>query len=324
MSPILSEAAPAKVNLTLHVTGRRADGYHLLDSVIVFAGVGDVVRVRAHKGLALAVVGPEAAALPSPKRSRFGFAQAGLGAPAADNLVLRAARALAEAAGERTGAAIELDKRLPVAAGLGGGSADAAAALRALARLWRLEGCAEILHGVAAGLGADVPACLACRPLVARGIGERIAPLDGPWPDVHLLLANPGRPLATAAVFAARAGAFGAPDALDKVPATAARLAAELARRRNDLEAPARRLMPEIGEVLDALAALPTCLLARMTGSGATCFGLFASGRAAKSGAAALRRARPRWWVAAAPMLVRPPVSGRGSPRAPAGPRSAG
>jgi 4-diphosphocytidyl-2-C-methyl-D-erythritol kinase len=308
LPPILPESAPAKVNLTLHVTGRRADGYHLLETVIVFAGIGDVVRVRAHDRLALEIVGPQAAALAA--------------APEDRNLVMRAARALAAAARVRDGAAIALDKRLPVAAGLGGGSADAAAALRALARLWRLEGCAATLRGVAARLGADVPACLACRPLCARGIGERIAPLDGPWPEVHLVLANPGRPLATASVFAARAGTFGAPDPLERVPGTAQALAAALARRRNDLEAPARRLMPEIGEILDLVAALPGCLLARMPGSGATCFGMFADGPAAEAGAAALRRARPGWWVAAAPMLDRPPDAGAVSARA--RPRSAG
>ena len=307
------EAAPAKVNLTLHVVGRRADGYHLLDSLIVFAGVGDVVRVRPSDRLELAVAGPGAAALEAPA--------------AGQNLVERAARALAAATGRAGGAAIELDKRLPVAAGIGGGSADAAATLRALARLWRLEDGAETLRRVAAGLGADVPACLACRPVHVRGIGEVVEPLKGRWPAVHLVLANPGRPLATAAVFAARAGAYGAAEPLIRVPATAAGLAGELARRRNDLEAPARRLMPEIGEVLDALAAAPGCLLARMSGSGATCFGLFADRARAAAAAGALARAHPAWWLAAAPMLRRAPaaaLSSRRSPCARPSPRSAG
>jgi 4-diphosphocytidyl-2-C-methyl-D-erythritol kinase len=286
----LIERAPAKVNLYLHVLASRDDGYHLVDSLIVFAGVGDRVTVRADDRLELEVCGPFAGALATTARD--------------DNLVLRAARALAAAAGVAPCARIELDKRLPVAAGIGGGSADAAAALRALTRLWQLDLAPPALEEVAAGLGADVPACLGSLPVVAGGVGERLRPLPGPWPELHLVLANPGLALPTAQVFAGCEGPFGEAAPLTAVPASAPVLAAALARRRNDLEPSARRLAPAIGEVLAALAALPGCLLARLSGSGATCFGLFAEAAAARRAAAALSHARDDWWVAAAPVLT--------------------
>jgi 4-diphosphocytidyl-2-C-methyl-D-erythritol kinase len=286
---VFVERAPAKVNLYLHVLGRRGDGYHLVDSLIVFAGVGDRVTVRPDDRLELEVCGPFAGALATARD---------------DNLVLRAARALAAAAAHEPCARIELDKRLPVAAGIGGGSADAAAALRALTRLWRLDLAPPALAEVAAGLGADVPACLASRPVVAGGIGELLRPLPGPWPELHLVLANPGLALPTTQVFAGREGPYGKAAPLEAVPASAPDLAAALARRRNDLEPSARRLDPAIGEALAALAALPGCLLARLSGSGATCFGLFAAAAAARAAAAALAAARGDWWVAAAPVLT--------------------
>jgi 4-diphosphocytidyl-2-C-methyl-D-erythritol kinase len=270
------DAAPAKVNLALHVTGRRPDGYHLIDSLVVFApAAADRITVESAKDLSLAVTGPFAAAVPA----------------GPDNLVLRAARLL----GPGRGARITLDKRLPVAAGLGGGSSDAAAAVRALSRLWGLP---TPPAAALAALGADVPVCLTA-PLPARmtGIGEAVTPLPGLC-RVHLVLANPGVALATASVFAALERRDGAP--LPPVPAfsDAAQVAAWAAAARNDLEAPARRLAPVIGEVLAALAALPGCLLARMSGSGATCFGLFPDAPARDRAAALLAARRPEWWVA--------------------------
>lgn len=270
--------APAKVNLTLHVTGRRADGYHLLDSLVVFAAVGDRLRLVPAAELGLSLAGPMAAGLTA----------------GPDNLVLRAARLFPPGRGAR----ITLDKRLPVAAGIGGGSSDAAAALRGLSRLWdaALPGPAEVLS-----LGADVPVCLRARPVRMSGVGEVLAPVAG-LPQATLVLVNPGIAVATADVFRGliRRDNPPMPTALPRL-ADAAALAGWLARQRNDLEGPARALAPAIGSALAALAAQPGCLLARMSGSGATCFGLFAGPEAAAAAARAL--ARPGWWVAEAPLL---------------------
>ena len=282
----LSFPAPAKVNLYLHVTGRRADGYHELDSLIAFAGVGDTVTVGPADDLSLAVDGPFAGRLP----------------PAPDNLVLRAARRLARAAGVEAAAAITLTKRLPVASGLGGGSADAAATLRALARLWDLPADDGPLKDLALGLGADVPACLGGACAFVGGIGERLRPAP-PLPPAWLVLANPGVPLATAAVFAGRAGAFSRPAPFDDVPADATGLAALLAARRNDLTEAATARAPAVGEALAALEAEAGSLLARMSGSGATCFALFAGAGEAQGAAKRIATAHPGWWVAAAPLL---------------------
>ena len=262
------------MNLALHVLGRRSDGYHLLDSLAVFAAVGDVLRAEPAEELSLAITGRFAAAL---------------GAET-DNLVLRAARALAAAAGIAPRARLTLEKRLPVASGIGGGSADAAAALRLLARLW---GVAPASEELALRLGADVPVCLASRPARMGGIGEALAPAPR-LPPCGLLLVNPGVAVATPAVFRARSGAFSPPLDLPGGWVDAAAMAADLARLSNDLEAPATSLEPAIGEVLAALRALPGALLARMSGSGATCFALFATATAARDAAA--RAARPEWW----------------------------
>lgn len=273
---MLTEWAPAKVNLYLHVLGRRVDGYHRLDSLAVFAGIGDEIRADADADLSLQIVGEHAGAL----------------LPEPDNLVLRAARALAAAAGQPAGARLVLDKRLPVAAGIGGGSADAAATLRLLVRLWRLRGIADALGEIAARLGADVPVCLGSRPGRLGGIGERLDPAPS-LPPFGLVLANPGVPLATADVFRARGGAFSSPAALPAAWADAAAMARDLARLANDLQPAAIALCPVVGEVLATLGALPNCLLARMSGSGATCFALFPDSTQASDAAA---RLSPRWW----------------------------
>jgi 4-diphosphocytidyl-2-C-methyl-D-erythritol kinase len=278
----LTESAPAKVNLFLHVTGRRADGYHLLDSLVVFAGVGDTLRAEAAETLSLQVTGPFAAGL----------------AGEVDNLVLRAARALAEEAGVAPRGRLTLEKNLPVASGIGGGSADAAAALRLLSRLWGLPVEPAVLARLAAGLGADVPVCLAGRASRMGGIGERLAPAPA-LPDCGLVLVNPRVGVATAEAFRARRGSWSEAALLPQGWTDAAAMAADLARSRNDLEPAAIGLQPVIGEVLAALRAMPSCLLARMSGSGATCFGVFADAAAAANAAPSLR---PDWWCWSGPL----------------------
>jgi 4-diphosphocytidyl-2-C-methyl-D-erythritol kinase len=270
----LHDTARAKVNLFLHVLGRRDDGYHLLDSLAVFPPVGDLLTAEAAPALSLRLTGPFGAVL----------------ATDPDNLVLRAARALAEAAGVAPVARITLDKRLPVASGIGGGSADAAAALRLLSRLW---GVHADLPALAATLGADVPVCLEARAARMRGVGERLgaAPV---LPNAGIVLVNPGGSVTTSLVFRARQGGYGAPANLPSAWPDTAAMADDLAALRNDLQPAALSLHPPIGAALDALQADKTCLLARMSGSGATCFGLYPDPAAAGRAAAAL--ARPGWW----------------------------
>ncbi|MGA0541330.1 4-(cytidine 5'-diphospho)-2-C-methyl-D-erythritol kinase [Neotabrizicola sp. VNH66] len=264
----ITEFAPAKINLCLHVTGRRADGYHLLDSLVVFAGVGD--RVTVAPGAGFRVTGPQAVAL----------------AAEGDNLCLRAARAMGAEA------AITLEKVLPVASGIGGGSADAAAVLRALARMGHaLPAPAAVL-----ALGADVPVCLAGRPVRMRGVGEVLEPVR--LPPVWAVLVNPGVAVSTPAIFRALARRDNPPLPVTLPPLPdAAALAVFLASQRNDLAPAAEGLAPLIAEVRTALAATPGCLLARMSGSGATCFGLYRAERSARDAATALRAARHGWWV---------------------------
>ncbi|MBV9015986.1 MAG: 4-(cytidine 5'-diphospho)-2-C-methyl-D-erythritol kinase [Alphaproteobacteria bacterium] len=286
--------APAKVNLYLHVVGKRADGYHLLDSLIAFADIGDEVTAAPADTMSLAVAGPEAEAL------------AGLGD---DNLVMRAARLLAARAAIGKGAALHLEKRLPAAAGIGGGSSDAAATLRALSRLWGGPLDNANLMALALELGADVPACLAARPVWVGGVGERLERAAA-LPSAGIVLANPRRPLPTADVFRCRSGAFSAADRFDPMPADAASLAAVLVSRRNDLTDAAASLVPEIGIVLGRLSGLPGALLARMSGSGATCFALFPNRDAALAAGQALAAAEPGWWSAAGALLAAPPEVG--------------
>ena len=272
--------APAKLNLYLHVTGRRADGYHELDSLVTFTALGDTLEIAPAETLGLRLTGPFAPAL-------------GEGG----NLAVQAAAALAERLGRPAGLRIVLEKRIPVAAGLGGGSADAAAVLRGLARLWRLgPEHADTLGELALGLGADVPVCLHGRAAFMAGIGERLSvpPL---LPPCAVLLVNPGVPVPTGAVFAGRRGPYSGAGRFDESPADAAALATLLQGRRNDLEAPALAQAPAIGRVLARLAAAPGCLLARMSGSGGTCFGLFAAEAEAAAAARAIAREQPAWWV---------------------------
>jgi 4-diphosphocytidyl-2-C-methyl-D-erythritol kinase len=273
------ERAPAKVNLDLLVTRRRIDGYHELDSVVVFADLSDELTLAPAGMLVLETLGPFADELP----------------PEAENIAVRAARLLAHAADRPAHARIRLDKRLPIAAGIGGGSADAAAVLRGLRRLWAVPIDDAGLTSLGLEVGADVPVCLAGRPTRMRGIGERLD-RGVTLPGLDLVLANPRRPLATAAVFRALPPELPRPRA--EAPPPVPDLG-WLRRSRNDLEAPARRLLPVIGDVLARLEGERECLLARMSGSGPTCFGVFATATAAASAAQRIAVAHPGWWVVA-------------------------
>ena len=279
----LEETACAKVNLYLHVTGRRPDGYHLLDSLAVFPQASDRLTVQAADAIGLSLEGPFAEVLqPAPGD--------------ADNLVLRAAQALVRAAGRALpGARLTLHKHLPVASGIGGGSADAAAALRLLRHFWALHDVTDRdLHAIAASLGADVPVCVAQATSRMQGVGEQLAP--GPMlPAVGMMLVNCREAVSTPAVFRARSPGFRPAAALPLRWPDATAMADGLRPLSNDLEDAARSLCPAIGDVLQALRELPGCLLARMSGSGATCFALFADPAAA--GLAEAAACLPaHWW----------------------------
>lgn len=274
--------AHAKINLYLHVTGRREDGYHFLDSLIVFAELADTIEVEAADDLVLKIDGPFAAGLPVDQT----------------NLVLQAATSLARRTGIKAGARITLHKNLPVAAGIGGGSADAAATLLALRNLWQISIDDVALHTLATQLGADVPVCLDTRPSLIAGIGHDISQTP-PLPEFALLLVNPGQPISTAEVFGKLHDQNATNPPWRERPSDPAALAHALAQRRNDLEKPAICLAPIIGEVINSVAALPGCLLARMSGSGATCFGLFEDLAGAETAARKLTATRTDWWVKA-------------------------
>ncbi|MGZ8337189.1 MAG: 4-(cytidine 5'-diphospho)-2-C-methyl-D-erythritol kinase [Allosphingosinicella sp.] len=264
----MHETAFAKLNLALHVRGRRPDGYHRVETVFAFARDGDALSVAASDDLALEVTGPFAAGLSDEP----------------DNLVLSAARALRDRFAVARGARLTLDKRLPVAAGIGGGSADAAAALRLLTRWWELPASDADLRDLAALLGADVPACLLSRSCRGEGKGDELRPLaEAGLAGTPVLLVNPRVPLSTVAMFRAW-------DDVDRGPL------ADWREGRNDLAAAAIGLVPAIAEVLAALSAAD---FARMSGSGATCFGLYSSEDERDSAAAAIAAAQPHWWTLA-------------------------
>lgn len=275
---MIREQAPAKINLALHVTGQRDDGYHLLDSLVVFAGIGDRLSFAPAPDLSLTLTGPLAAGVPT----------------GPDNLILRAAALLCP----DQGASITLDKQLPHAAGLGGGSADAAASLRGLARLWDrpLPDGHECLT-----LGADVPVCLSSHPQRMQGIGEVLSPLPA-MPPLWAVLVNPRVAVPTGPVFQGLASKqnpqMDAPDWADYHS-----FIIWLSRQRNDLESSALALAPEVGLTLTVLRDSGASL-SRMSGSGATCFGLFASAKAAAQAAHHISHAHPHWWVQDTSILV--------------------
>ncbi|MEP6277233.1 4-(cytidine 5'-diphospho)-2-C-methyl-D-erythritol kinase [Hyphomonas sp.] len=278
--------APAKVNLFLHVGAVQQNGRHPLDSLIMFAGSDAADRVSAEPAdtLTLDIAGPCAAHLDADD----------------DNLVLRAARALCAREGRALGATLTLDKHLPVAAGIGGGSADAGAALRVLQELWSLD--SDLVRQVAAPLGGDVPVALEGRTALMQGEGEIVHVQTG-LPQLPAVLVNPSLDCPTGPVFRAfdeGAGGtgFAALEAVPDLPLPA-EVIEWLKDQRNDLEPPAIRLVPEIRGVLDTLNVTPGARLARMSGSGATCFALFETIEAAQSAARTLERAHPSWWIRA-------------------------
>jgi len=284
------EAAPAKVNLSLHVTGRRADGYHNLESLMVFADVSDELEAVRAKGDSLTVIGPFST---------------GLGA-GSTNLVMKAVAAFRAKWPEHVpfGLAVTLKKNLPVAAGLGGGSADAAAALRLMDGLGDQPVPQDELLALALSLGADVPACLVSRPCEVRGIGEIVQPLVD-FPLCHIVLVNPLIPVATADIFRRMQSRDNPsmPELPDPLTLPV-QLGIWLAETRNDLEPAAISLVGEIGELIERMALTQGCMLARMSGSGATVFGLFGSSAQAHQAAHDLRAFRPDYWVAAAPLIL--------------------
>jgi len=282
--PVATRSAPAKINLCLHVTGRRADGYHLLHSLVVFATIADRVSVIDDDDLSLTVNGPMAA----------------LAGPLDDNLVLRAARALQQTTGTRRGARLVLDKQLPAGAGLGGGSSDAAAALILLNQIWDCGLERDQISAIGLKLGADLPVCLAGQPAWLSGIGEHIDPI-GFFPSMPIVLIHPGGNLSTKDVFTRLNGHFGpkAPDLppeLDGLDGLDG-LCGWLDDTRNDLQAPAMALRPDISDPINALGNQDNCLIARMSGSGASSFGLFRDDASARHACHELQTHYPGWWI---------------------------
>ncbi len=267
--------APAKINLMLHVTGKRPDGYHLLQSLVMFAELGDDVSLTPSQDFSLEITGEFSGVL------------------SGENLITKAAQALAKAHHIAPRGTITLDKKLPIGAGLGGGSMDAAVALKLLAKDWKTT---TALENIGAVLGSDIPACLHAAPLWMEGAGERITPLMISF-DVPLLLVNPKREVATKEVYQRLTPPYAAPIALPSQFATLAELLQFLEATHNALQAPAITTQPRIGDVLNAIKSLDNCLLERMSGSGGTCFGIFSTQEACINAAHTLQTSHPDWWI---------------------------
>lgn len=286
----LSVLAPAKINLDLHITGRTENGYHLLDSLVAFADIGDRLLIETADDFSFAVQGPYASAFTAHERA-FG--------PDSGNMAVKAVWALCQAVQKKPRFKITLTKNLPLASGLGGGSADAAAVIWGLMEWWILTPQA-VLHmpEVLEGLGADVPACISCRPLVMRGTGNILEPAPA-MDEIPILLVNPGKHCPTPRVFAAFDSPFGLPDDPPADLSLFDDLAEYLNGRDNMLTQAAITVVPEIADVLSVLLKQEKCALARMSGSGATCFGLFREEEDALNAAATVAQDRPGWWVRA-------------------------
>ncbi len=269
--------APAKINLFLHITGKRDDGYHTLQSLMIFADAGDDLEFSSQENFSIEVKGIFTDALPLTQ----------------DNLVYKAARLLSEDYKTPLSGKIILTKNLPVASGIGGGSADAAAALKGLSQLWSLPDEPSRLQKVAQKVGADVPACLYCRPVWVEGIGEKLIPISG-MPPIYLVLVNPLVPVATAAVFQCFGGSF---SPLFPSPREWGMPLTDLDTFRNDLTEAAIAVAPVVKDVLGAFSNTEGCLLHRLSGSGATCFGIYEDATAARKAADTLKTLHPEWWI---------------------------
>ena len=290
----IKQKANAKINLYLHVTGKRDDGYHTLDSLVVFADIGDKISVtpNGESGeISLVATGPFAKDIPLDE----------------NNLVIRAAKLLQQMYATNLGANILLEKNLPPASGIGGGSADAAATIRALAELWKIDlskkDQTEFNKTLALNLGADVPVCMENKNVFMSGIGE-ILTTAPTLPPFWLVLVNSGSRVFTPDVFSGRKGDFSQTGKFDEQPANVDELVTILSKRSNDLFTSALDLAPEIQNVIGALQQQDGALLVRMSGSGATCFAIFANKRAAHGAAAKIAEKYPEWWVGAARMAL--------------------
>ena len=279
----LTEAAPAKINLDLRVTGRRDDGYHLLDSLVVFADCGDQLDYFPDDKLSFEIAGPFADGLEADE----------------SNLVYRAIRAFAEKTGIQVTGRFVLTKKLPLASGIGGGSADAAAALRLLARLHPDALSAEAMKEIALSLGADVPACLVSKSLRMQSVGEKITPLEFGF-SLYLLLVNPGISVATALIFNDLKDSAFSFSSERQMPAridTPDQLLSLLKNSSNDLQQPACQRVPEVAALIDKIAGRASCLYAAMSGSGATCFGLFETQEAARVAGQNISMDSKNYWI---------------------------
>lgn len=280
MSTLIDVPSPAKINLSLAVIDQRVDGYHELESIITFADIADTITASAADTLSLTVEGPF--------EDRV---------PIEGNLILRAAKLLQQASGTHKGASLHLRKTIPVEAGLGGGSSNAAITLRLLLELWGLKLDDDVMSDIALSLGADVPVCYVGVPALIRGIGETITPVKA-LPSFSMVLVNPMVPLSTVNVFKRGFARF-SESSLEQMPEKEKDWLPFLLKGENDLEANAKSLVPEIWQVLDMLRSFEGCELARMSGSGATCFAIFSSDALAQEAATQLAEESPGWWVQA-------------------------
>jgi 4-diphosphocytidyl-2-C-methyl-D-erythritol kinase len=283
----LSITAPAKINLYLHVTGMRDDGYHLIDSLVAFAYVHDIIMIEPANSLTLINKGPFRKGLPT----------------TSDNLIMRAAEKLKKLSGITDGAKITLTKNLPIASGIGGGSSDAAAAIRGLIRHWGIHLSLHDLSGLSLELGADVPICLFGQAAFMGGVGEQIDPVHK-LPEAPMVLVNPRVGISTPAIFKARKAEFSIANRFDATPTTLDSLIKFLKEDHgNDLMEPAIQKKPVIGDVLLQIKVTRGCQLARMSGSGATCFGFYHTQNEADEAAQMIKNAHPKWWVVATRMI---------------------
>lgn len=275
---MLRTIAPAKINLYLHITGRRDDGYHFLDSLVAFTNIGDELSLEESEDFNIKICGPMAAAL------------------SGENLVEKAVKLLSNAVKTPLKVSIKLTKTLPIASGIGGGSSDAAAALRLLAEHWGINQDDPVLYQIAASLGQDIPCCIPRKTCYFRDIGN-VTDAGPLLPHTNIVLVNPNKALPTPAVFKARQGNFDPAARLERVPKDAADLALLLSTRKNSLTDAACQLMPEISQMVFWLNSSQNCLLARMSGSGATCFGLYPDKSSALKAAEFIKASNPDWWV---------------------------